>query len=105
MFNPAEYEHISTEDLDKEIASRKGLKGVISDIESTITGFPSALKSFATELNLNPNKSGDESSESSSLTIVTLYHPAAALYNGSMRNTLQKDFEVLKGLIIPHTSL
>lgn len=50
MFNPAEYEHVSTEDLDKEIASRKGLKGVVSDIESTITGFPSALKSFATQL-------------------------------------------------------
>lgn len=50
MFNPAEYEHISTKDLDKEIASRKGLEGVISDIESTITGFPSTLKSFATEL-------------------------------------------------------
>jgi hypothetical protein len=50
MFNPAEFENISLEDLDKEIASRKGLKGVVSDIESTITEFPGALKSFATEL-------------------------------------------------------
>ncbi len=33
------------------------------------------------------------------LTIVTLYHPAAALYNGGMRETLKKDFEVLKKLI------
>jgi DNA polymerase len=32
------------------------------------------------------------------LKIVTLYHPAAALYNGGMRETLKKDFEVLKDL-------
>lgn len=30
------------------------------------------------------------------ITIVTLYHPAAALYNGGMRDTLKKDFEILK---------
>ncbi len=30
------------------------------------------------------------------ITIVTLYHPAAALYNGGMRNTLKKDFQILK---------
>lgn len=30
------------------------------------------------------------------ITIVTLYHPAAALYNGGMRDTLKKDFQVLK---------
>jgi DNA polymerase len=30
------------------------------------------------------------------ITIVTLYHPAAALYNGGMRETLKKDFQVLK---------
>lgn len=30
------------------------------------------------------------------LTIVTLYHPAAALYNGGMRETLKQDFQVLK---------
>jgi DNA polymerase len=33
------------------------------------------------------------------VSIVTLYHPAAALYNGGMRNTLKKDFEVLKKFI------
>ncbi len=33
------------------------------------------------------------------ISIVTFYHPAAALYNGGMRNTLKKDFEVLKGFI------
>ena len=37
--------------------------------------------------------------ESQPLTIVTLYHPAAALYDGSMRATLKKDFEVLKRLM------
>lgn len=30
------------------------------------------------------------------ITIITLYHPAAALYNGGMRDTLKKDFQVLK---------
>ncbi len=34
--------------------------------------------------------------ESLPLTIVTLYHPASALYNGGMRDTHKKDFEVLK---------
>ena len=33
------------------------------------------------------------------LSIVTLYHPAAALYNGGMRGTLQTDFEVLKKFV------
>ncbi|MCX6715532.1 MAG: uracil-DNA glycosylase [Candidatus Taylorbacteria bacterium] len=33
------------------------------------------------------------------ISIVTLYHPAAALYNGGMRDTLKKDFEVLKPYI------
>ena len=33
------------------------------------------------------------------VSIVTLYHPAAALYNGSMRSVLQKDFEVLKKFV------
>lgn len=30
------------------------------------------------------------------ISIVTLYHPASALYNGGMRGTHLKDFEVLK---------
>ena len=33
------------------------------------------------------------------ITIVTLYHPAAALYNGGMRQTLKKDFEILKKFV------
>jgi DNA polymerase len=33
------------------------------------------------------------------VTIVTLYHPAAALYNGGMRDTLKQDFLVLKKFI------
>lgn len=32
------------------------------------------------------------------VTIVTLYHPAAALYNGGMRETLKKDFQILKNV-------
>jgi uracil-DNA glycosylase family 4 len=30
------------------------------------------------------------------VTIVPQYHPAVALYNGSMRGVLQKDFEIMK---------
>lgn len=30
---------------------------------------------------------------------LALYHPAAALYNGSMKKTLEKDFKKLKGFI------
>ena len=30
------------------------------------------------------------------VSVVTLYHPAAALYNGGMRGTLKQDFEILK---------
>jgi uracil-DNA glycosylase family 4 len=33
------------------------------------------------------------------VTVVPLYHPAVALYNRDQRATLEKDFEVLKGLI------
>jgi DNA polymerase len=41
----------------------------------------------------------DEEHTPQPLTVVTLYHPAAALYNGGMRDTLKKDFEVLKKYI------
>lgn len=34
-----------------------------------------------------------------SISIVPLYHPAFALYNGSMKKILEKDFEVLKNFI------
>lgn len=34
-----------------------------------------------------------------SVTVVPLYHPAAALYNGSLRSTLAKDFAVLKRVV------
>ena len=30
------------------------------------------------------------------ITVVALYHPAAALYNGSLREVMKKDFKVLK---------
>ena len=46
-------------------------------------------RGFQTELKLADGKTQP-------LSIVTLYHPAAALYNGGMRDTLKKDFEVLK---------
>jgi len=37
--------------------------------------------------------------EEKNIIIVPLYHPAATLYNGSMRDTLKKDFEILKKYI------
>jgi DNA polymerase len=36
-----------------------------------------------------------------SVTIVPLYHPAAALYNGSLRQTLLDDFTIVKKIINP----
>ena len=41
----------------------------------------------------------DETHSPQPLTVVTLYHPAVALYNGGMRETLKKDFEVLKKFV------
>ncbi len=41
----------------------------------------------------------DEDRQPHPVTIVTLYHPAAALYNGGMRETLKKDFKILKKYI------
>jgi uracil-DNA glycosylase family 4 len=41
----------------------------------------------------------NENNEPQQLTIVTLYHPASALYNGGMRDTHMKDFEILKKFI------
>ncbi len=38
----------------------------------------------------------DADSNPQPVTIVTLYHPASALYNGGMRDIHKKDFEVLK---------
>ncbi len=42
----------------------------------------------------------DETNTPQPVTVVTLYHPAAALYNGGMRDTLKKDFEVLKKWLV-----
>ena len=38
----------------------------------------------------------DENNDPQPVTIVTLYHPASALYNGGMRDTHKQDFEILK---------
>ncbi len=44
-------------------------------------------------------KSFDTTAKHGYISLVTLYHPAAALYNGSMRDTLKKDFEILKSFL------
>ena len=42
----------------------------------------------------------DEAHQAHPVTIVTLYHPAAALYNGGMRDALKADFQVLKKFVV-----
>lgn len=37
--------------------------------------------------------------DKSSVAVIPLYHPAAALYNGGMRGTLAEDFKVIKSVI------
>ncbi len=59
------------------------------------------MKHFDLDLELEPISKihGREFKATASygpVTIVTLYHPAAALYNGGMRDTLKQDFEVLR---------
>jgi uracil-DNA glycosylase family 4 len=44
-------------------------------------------KTFAAETSYGP------------ITILALYHPAAAIYNQSLKETLREDFKVLKGLV------
>ncbi len=41
-------------------------------------------------------KSYDAKTSYGGVKIIPLYHPAVALYNGSMREILKKDFEILK---------
>ena len=40
----------------------------------------------------------DENDESLDIQLLPLYHPAAALYNGSLRETLFNDFKIIKKL-------
>ncbi|MHC1635254.1 MAG: uracil-DNA glycosylase family protein [Candidatus Methanospirareceae archaeon] len=37
--------------------------------------------------------------EASGVKIIPLYHPAVAIYNAEMRNTLREDFKVIKGFL------
>ena len=59
------------------------------------------MKHFDLDLELEPisrihGKAFEATASYGPVTIVTLYHPAAALYNGGMRETLKQDFQVLK---------
>ena len=44
------------------------------------------------ELHGRPHRVGD-------LIVLPLYHPAAALHNGSLRETIMRDFQILSGLL------
>ncbi|MGC9605654.1 MAG: uracil-DNA glycosylase [Minisyncoccia bacterium] len=59
------------------------------------------MRKFGLDFELEPigkihGKSFDATASYGPLSIVTLYHPAAALYNGSMREIMKNDFEILK---------
>lgn len=59
------------------------------------------MKKFDLDLELEPiskihGRAFEAKASYGPISIVTLYHPAAALYNGGMRDTLKQDFEVLK---------
>ena len=62
------------------------------------------MKKFGLDFELEPiskihGKVFEAKASYGPLSIVTLYHPAAALYNGSMRDVLKKDFVVLKKFV------
>ncbi len=62
------------------------------------------MKKFGLDLELEPisrihGRTFAAQTSYGEITIVTLYHPAAALYNGGMRDTLKQDFQVLKKFV------
>jgi len=62
------------------------------------------MKKFDLDLELEPiskihGKAFQAQASYGPVTIVTLYHPASALYNGGMRDTHKKDFEILKKFV------
>lgn len=62
------------------------------------------MKKFGLDLELEPiskihGKAFQAQASYGPITIVTLYHPASALYNGGMRDTHKKDFEILKQFV------
>ena len=83
--------------LDRQIEIIK--PAVIATLGRHSMGY--VMKHFSLDLELEPISKihGREFTAQASygpISIVTLYHPAAALYNGGMRDTLKKDFMVLK---------
>lgn len=59
------------------------------------------MKRFGLEFELLPISQGHGKPHTTQISygtvsIIPLYHPAAALYNGSLQETLRKDFEILK---------
>ena len=59
------------------------------------------MKKFDLEFELEPisrihGHKFEATADFGPISIVTLYHPAAALYNGGMRQTLKDDFQILK---------
>jgi len=62
-----------------------------------------AMKHFGLEEKIEPigqahGKSYETNFSYGKVKIISLYHPAVALYNGGMRETLKNDFKILKDL-------
>ncbi len=65
------------------------------------------MRKFEMELYLQPisymhGKSFAAKASYGDISIVCLYHPAVAVYNSGMKDTLKKDFQIVKTLISPH---
>jgi uracil-DNA glycosylase len=59
------------------------------------------MKRFGLDFEIEPiskahGKAYEATASYGKVDIFPLYHPAVALYNGSMRDVLKKDFEILK---------
>jgi uracil-DNA glycosylase len=64
------------------------------------------MRKFGLEFELEPisrahGKSYEAKASYGSIHIVPLYHPAAAIYNQALKNTLKADFQILKNYNMP----
>jgi DNA polymerase len=70
---------------------RFGMQFVLSHFKHN-AGLPSISEAHGKTISVS-------TPEGTEMTLVPLYHPAVALYNGSQKDVLKKDFEVLKAFL------
>ena len=94
----AEFDYQGVDDVRRGAAA-----GVVGRLIATLGRHSMGyiMKKFDLDLEMEPiskihGKAFDAQASYGPVTIVTLYHPASALYNGGMRGTHKQDFEVLK---------